>query len=210
MSAYSADELRALATLSGLVLPPALDPGWAPDDVPVADVVALRGLLAHGALAVGAGGAPTPTAAVRALLAPLTDPTTVLDLVGPAHRTVLAGDADTVRFVEREPDVWSADRLGEPIDAVARQLLHDVTDDPAPAAGTGECGDDAPRWRVRLAHRDAVWRWRLSGAEWIAGPRWRPLDAFADGADEPGGYVPVSVAELRAELAALVGGRLVA
>ncbi|HEY3506131.1 MAG TPA: hypothetical protein VGN37_25505 [Actinocatenispora sp.] len=208
MSAYSADELRALATLSGLVLPPALDPGWATDDVPVADVVALRGLLAHGALTAGAEGTPTPTAAVRALLAPLTDPTTVLDLVGPAHRTVLAGDADTVRFVEREPDVWAVNRLGEPIDAVARQLLHDATDDPTPVAGTGERA--APRWRVRLAHRDAAWRWTLSGAEWAAGPRWRPLDAFADGADEPGGYVPVSVAELRAELAALVGGRLVA
>lgn len=68
------DELRVAAALAGGRLPVALDGGWSTEDVPVADTVALRGLLARGlAVAEELTVSLTDTAAVvTALLEPRT------------------------------------------------------------------------------------------------------------------------------------------
>lgn len=122
----SADELRAAATVSGSIPPGMLDGGWADEDLAVANVVALRGLLARGLATVRQSGDDVEvglTAAVSAALRPLLGSDVLIEVIrdtaSDAQRWLVgqAGDA-TVAAEEREPDVW---RL-RPVDAPATQV----------------------------------------------------------------------------------------
>lgn len=109
--ALSVDELRAVARLTGLLLPSLL---LDDDDLDagVRDVVAVRGLLARGLVwLAGPAASPALTAPLAALLAPLTRPSAVAELELEAAGTVLRtaaadGPGGLVVLSEREPDVW--------------------------------------------------------------------------------------------------------
>ncbi len=132
---YSIDELRVLARLCVAPLPPALDPAWSELDVPVADVVATRSLLARGAVLLDDGAADwlRPTDAVRRLFEPVRLARTVVDIeratTVAGQRWVLAGNPlATSVFAEREPDIWQVRLLDRALAEVATGLLGDVLD----------------------------------------------------------------------------------
>jgi hypothetical protein len=145
-AAYSIDELRALARLAGVPLPPLLLDGWHPDDADVADTVAVRSLLARGALRlVDVDGEPSLglTAATRAALGPLLAPkaygeVTHLPAGGAERRQVVVrGDGGTLRLAEREPDVWTLEWPDGTVEQVIGRLAADVLDGGARPAALG-------------------------------------------------------------------------
>jgi hypothetical protein len=107
----STDELRVSATLRGGGIPAMLDSAWSTEDVPVADIVALRGLLARG-LATGQGTSVTLSQDVVAAVGPLLAARTLLEAQRDGRRRpgrwLVAETADsTVSCTETRPDVWS-------------------------------------------------------------------------------------------------------
>lgn len=139
--ALSVDELRALARLTGLLLPSLL---LDDDDLDagVRDAVAVRGLLARGLLRfdevgdVAGDRADRPaaialTARLATLLAPLTDPDTVAELeveVGDRvlHTAVAGHSAGLLLLSEREPDVWVLTGSCSSLAEVLQPLLDDA------------------------------------------------------------------------------------
>jgi hypothetical protein len=166
MLVLTADELRVAAKVSGSSVPAAVDGGWADDDLAVADVVALRGLLARGlasARDVDSGIEVTLTAAARGALGPLLRPDLVIEVIRDtatsAQRWLVGQTAGTtVVAEEREPDVW---RLRS-VDASASQAVAAIV-----AELTGELPADAAPPGMVVAVRTAALvhaeRLRLTG-----------------------------------------------
>src|SRR5579862_3699620 len=103
--AFSAEELRVLASVAGAVLPPTL----ADEDGDLAEAVATRSLVAHGLLVLGEDPpvALAPGAADR--LRPLLEADTVVEVEldeNPTQRHVVLGRRDGPKLVlrEREPE----------------------------------------------------------------------------------------------------------
>ncbi len=132
--ALSTDELRAAARLAGLVPPPVFEPAWAPEELGVADAVAVRGLLARG-LAEAWETAEGPDVAlrpgVRAALDPLLAPGALAEIhqdEGPfgRRRHVLAeSEAGRVLAEERRPSIWDlrSDPDGMTLRSIAEPLV---------------------------------------------------------------------------------------
>jgi hypothetical protein len=129
------DELRAAATVSGCTPPAAMDGGWADEDLPVANVVALRGLQARGLATVrqsDAGVEVVLTAAVRTALRPLLGSDAMIEVVrdtaSSAQRWLIgqAGQA-TVVAEEREPDVWRLSAADVPATQTAARIVAALT-----------------------------------------------------------------------------------
>jgi hypothetical protein len=143
--AFSVDELRALARLSGAPLPPLLLDGWHADDGAVADTVAVRSLLARGAVRLTGGARPTLalTTASRAEFAPLLAAEAYAELTHlPAggverRQIVVQGAGDTLLVAEREPDVWTLHRLPGSAEQAAAALAADLLDGTGRPVSTG-------------------------------------------------------------------------
>lgn len=120
------DELRVAAALAGGRLPVALDGGWSTEDVPVADTVALRGLLARGlAVAEELTVSLTDTAAVvTALLEPRTLIEVRRDGAAHAGRWLVT---ELAACTEARPDLWSFTTFD--IDLLITELLAGVAGD---------------------------------------------------------------------------------
>ena len=183
--AFSAEELRVLAALSGATLPPAL----ANEDSALAEAVATRSLVAHGLLVLADDPplALAPGAANR--LRPLLDADTVaeIELDGrPIQRQVVLGRLGGAKLVlrEREPEVWVVDRTDESLEDVLWRLLEEhapAGPDPTgirlevprstacdverlAAAGDWQALDDGLRQADVPAGPAAIWRAALAGA----------------------------------------------
>lgn len=134
----TADELRAIARLTGATLPGILL-GYEPSDEPAHDAVAVRSLLARGAVAFNRDGErplAELTAPAREGLAPLlrADEVLEVDADGPAgsERHVLASARGTpLRLSEAEPDVWVLTYGGDLGDVLAH-LVAALADDNEP------------------------------------------------------------------------------
>lgn len=160
-TALSTDEMRALGRVAESVLPPELLEGWHDADRPVADVVAVRSLLARGVLQLRAGvDGPVLalTGAARAALHPLLDATAMAGVTlqtrsGQERRQLVAeSTAGTLLLTEREPDVWTLDPVEGSVEQVAGRLAAELLDEgPRPAPGGGRVV--APAEALRLADR---------------------------------------------------------
>jgi hypothetical protein len=130
----TADELRVAAKVSGSDAR-MVDGGWADEDLAVADVVALRGLLARGLAttrAVDSGIELTLTAAAQDALAPLLRPELVVevsrDTATGGQRWLVGQAADgTVVAEEREPDIWRLRPADAPVHEVVTAIVTDLT-----------------------------------------------------------------------------------
>lgn len=123
-AALSADELRSAARLAGREPLPVFAPAWAPEELGVADAVAVRGLLARG-LAEVRETPDGPYVALRPGVRSALDPLLATDALAEVHRDagpfgrrrhVLAESATgRVLAEERHPSIWdlrSADDQG--------------------------------------------------------------------------------------------------
>ncbi|OLB80163.1 MAG: hypothetical protein AUI14_07720 [Actinobacteria bacterium 13_2_20CM_2_71_6] len=120
----SSEELRAAARLAGARALPAFAPGWAQDELGIADAVALRVLLARGLAEVHDPLDVTLTAEARSALGPLLDPYAVVEAVRETQRFLAAESADGVVVAEeRLPSVWYLRRAARPVE---RALLSTV------------------------------------------------------------------------------------
>ncbi|TWP50583.1 hypothetical protein FKR81_20675 [Lentzea tibetensis] len=135
------DELRVAAGLSGRRLPVDLDGGWSTEDIPVADTVALRGLLARGLATACADELAVSLSAQAAPVTALFEPGAVIEVRrdGAQHTgrwlvTERAGCA------ESRPDLWSFAPFD--IDFLVTDLLSALPDEPS----------DANPIRVRTDH----------------------------------------------------------
>ena len=182
--AFSAEELRVLAAVSGATLPPTL----ADDDTALAGAVATRSLVAHGLLIL-ADDAPmalAPGAANR--LRPLLEADTAAEIeldVRPIRRHVVLGRPGATKLVlrEREPEVWVVDRTDDSLEDVLWRLLEEhAPAGPEPTgirleiplatardvgrlavAGDWEAVDDGLRQADVPAGPAAIWRAALAG-----------------------------------------------
>jgi hypothetical protein len=126
------DELRVSATIHGGRLPVTVDSGWSTEDIPVADVVALRGLLARG-LATSHDTDVRLAGDLAAIIAPLLSTSSIVEarrdgFVRPGRWLVATSTAGVVSAAERQPDLW---HLGSGEDLFERLLGH--LDDTEPA-----------------------------------------------------------------------------
>ena len=136
--ALSSDEMRAAARLAGYAPLPAFDPGWAHEELGVADAVALRGLLARGLATV----CETPdgpdvrlTPGLRTALDPLLRPDAVTEIhvdEGPAgRRRHLVGESGAGALVAAEcrPSIWDLRPTETPATAVVRSVAEPLIPD---------------------------------------------------------------------------------
>jgi hypothetical protein len=141
MLVLTADELRVAAKVSGASVPGAVAGGWAEEDLAVADVVALRGLLARGlasARDVESGIEVSLTAAAHGALGPLLQPDLVIEVIrdtATSGQRWLVGQADRITVVaeEREPDVWRLRSADTPAHEVATAIVTELTGELPPA-----------------------------------------------------------------------------
>jgi hypothetical protein len=140
MLVLTADELRVAAKVSGSSVPGAVNGGWAEEDLAVADVVALRGLLARGlasARDVDSGIEVSLTAAAHDTLGPLLRPDLVIEVIRDtaisAQRWLVGQTADTaVVAEEREPDVWRLRPAGQPAHQVVAAIVTELISEFSP------------------------------------------------------------------------------
>lgn len=126
----TADELRVAARAFGATAPAALNAEWAAEDIAVADVVALRGLLARG-LAATRSGEVVLTAALFAALRPLLQADLLIEVIRDAttsaRRWLIAQAAGgTVVAEERDPDVWQLRRADAPARRLAAAIVAEL------------------------------------------------------------------------------------
>jgi hypothetical protein len=177
--ALSSDELRALARVGGAVLPPELLDDWHADDTAVADVVAVRSLLARGMVQLRPGGVVLTRAAGTALDALLHARALCgLGLLSPdgeeRRRLVAESGTGTLLLTEREPDVWTVDPIPGPAERAAAWLATDLLEEglrPAPSGTSFVAPAEALRRADRLvtAGRAADVASTLTGAGVPAG-----------------------------------------
>jgi hypothetical protein len=130
----TADELRVAAKVSGSDAR-VVDGGWAEEDLAVADVVALRGLLARGLATtrtMSSGVELTLTIAARGALAPLLRPELVIEVsrdtaTGGQRWLIGQAAAGTVVAEEREPDIWRVRPADAPVPDVVTAIVADLT-----------------------------------------------------------------------------------
>lgn len=141
----TADELRVAAKVSGSHTR-VVDGGWAEEDLAVADVVALRGLLARGLATtrtMSSGVELTLTAVARGALEPLLRPELVIevsrDTATGSQRWLVGQAADgTVVAEEREPDIWCVRPADAPVPDVVTAIVTDlITELPSDLTATG-------------------------------------------------------------------------
>jgi hypothetical protein len=121
-ASFTSDELRAAARLDGGVAVPAFTPGWAPEEVGIADAVCLRVLLARGLAEVaesGDGPRVVLTGAARHALGPLLHPYALVEAVREAATgrcLVGAESTDGVVLADQTlPRVWRLCSTTEPV-----------------------------------------------------------------------------------------------
>lgn len=130
----TADELRVAARVSGSDAR-MMDGGWADEDLAVANVVAMRGLLARGMATtrtMDSGVEWTLTAATRDALAPLLRPELVIevsrDTATGGQRWLIGQAADgTIVAEECEPDIWRLRPADTPVYDVVTAIVTDLT-----------------------------------------------------------------------------------
>ncbi|WP_157985153.1 hypothetical protein [Lentzea terrae] len=128
----STDELRVAATLEGGRLPVALGREWSEEDIPVADLVALRGLLARGLAIARPGTLEVSLTDEATTISTLLDPSTLVevhrDSVERAGRWLIAErDGTVVSCAESRPDLWSFGTVD--VDLLMADLVAALPDD---------------------------------------------------------------------------------
>jgi hypothetical protein len=127
------DELRVSAAINGGQIPEALRAGWSAEDIPVADVVALRGLLARG-LATAHDTEVELASGLDAAVLPLLTADTLVDVqrdavARPGRWLIAANAGGVVRCAEQSPDLWCIETdPEEPIERMLTELLGHLPD----------------------------------------------------------------------------------
>jgi hypothetical protein len=218
MLVLTADELRAAAKVSGASAPDAVSGGWGDADRAVADVVALRGLLARGlasARDVDSGIDVALTAAAHAVLGPLLYPDQVIEVMRAApagtRRWLVGQTGDTaVVAEEREPDVWRLRPAGGPAHQAALAIATELVAGLPPAvtvpayavSPAAVLADIEARVTVRLVGASTL-TWLETGASgtWLA----RPGAAHEPNDLRTAELTAAGPAEIRSALADLLG-----
>lgn len=109
------DELRVSGRIAGAALPPVLHAGWSTEDIPVADVVALRGLLAR-RLAIAGEGEVRLAGDLSLALGPFLADSALVEMqrdgrTRPGRRLIAKGPAGLVGCVEHTPDLWQVEPI---------------------------------------------------------------------------------------------------
>jgi len=217
-ASFTSDELRAAARLDGGVAVPAFAPGWAPEELGVADAVCLRVLLARGLAEVaesGDGPRVVLTGAARYALGPLLHPYALVEAVReavPGGCLVAAESADGVVVADQTlPRIW---RLCPSAEPAGYALLAGITgwldelDVAADAAGPRPLAELQPLVRARVAVRTV--RCRGSRVRTAGAVSW--LDAGPAGVwlvqpdEESATVLPTDPAAVRAAVADLLAG----
>ncbi len=160
--ALSSDELRAAARLAGLAPPPAFDPGWAPEELGVADAVAVRGLMARG-LAEIRDNDVALTASARSALDPLLAPEALVEIhqdeTAAGRRGHLLGESANglLLAAERSPSIWDLRAVEKAVPALLA-IAGPLVPAYAPAAGGPYTvgGDALDRTETLLAQGGAA------------------------------------------------------
>ncbi|HEV2780933.1 MAG TPA: hypothetical protein VGX25_16235 [Actinophytocola sp.] len=134
------DELRVSTTVAGAPVPAALRADWSTEDMPVADLVALRGLLARGLASSGAGDVSLADDLSLAL-GPFLTGRVLVDVqrdgaVRPGRRLIAKGAAGVVSCAEHGPDLWQVEPADpDPVERLVADLVDHLPDTEASHPG---------------------------------------------------------------------------